>query len=65
MYYFFSSVFSGPIINIVFAFSSYHPCASSGVFSGVYYVKDKTKCYGLTGVIPWGKGYGYMDDEKK
>lgn len=62
---FFISVFSGPVITIFFAFSSYHSCASSGIFSGVYYVKDKTKCYSLTGVIPWGKGYGYNDDVKK
>lgn len=59
------SFFIGPAINVALAFSSYHPCASSSIFSGVYYVKDKTKCYGLTGVIPWKKGYGYKDDVKQ
>lgn len=59
------SFFIGPAINVALAFSSYHPCASSSIFSGVYYVKDKTKCYGLTGVIPWKKGYGYNNDVKK
>ncbi|AVF36948.1 DUF1240 domain-containing protein [Rahnella sikkimica] len=62
---FFLSVFCSPIISIVFAFSSYHPCASSSIFSGIYYVKDKTKCYGLNGVIPWKKGYGYNNDVKQ
>lgn len=53
---FFPAVFVGPLINIGFAFSSYHACPSGGAFSGVYYVKDKSKCFEITGVAPWGKG---------
>jgi hypothetical protein len=50
---FFISVFSGPLIAIFFAFSSYHACASAGIFSGVYYVHDKSRCFNLTHVVPW------------
>ena len=53
---FFPAILSGPLINIGFAFSSYHACPSGGAFSGVYYVKDKSKCFEITGVAPWGKG---------
>jgi len=52
---FFSSVLLGPAINIAFAFSSYHSCPVGGAFSGIYYVKDKSKCFEITGVKPWGK----------
>ncbi|WP_413531027.1 DUF1240 domain-containing protein [Rahnella inusitata] len=52
---FFPAVFAGPLINIGFGFSSYHSCPVGGAFSGVYYVKDKSKCFEITGVKPWGK----------
>ncbi|QLK63615.1 DUF1240 domain-containing protein (plasmid) [Enterobacteriaceae bacterium Kacie_13] len=58
---FFISVLLGPVINIAFAFSSYHSCPVGGAFSGVYYVKDKSKCFEITGVKPWGKS----DSEKR
>lgn len=41
------SIFSGPVFNVVFYFSSYYSCPASSIFSGVYYVKDKSRCYGL------------------
>ncbi|WP_413531028.1 hypothetical protein [Rahnella inusitata] len=56
---FFPAIFAGPLINIGFAFSSYHSCPVGGAFSGVYYVKDKNKCFEITGVKPWGKGDGH------
>ena len=52
---FFSSLLACPLINIGFAFSSYHSCPVGGAFSGVYYVKDKSKCFEISGVKPWGK----------
>lgn len=53
---FFSSVLIGPALNIGLAFSSWHSCPVDGGFSGVYYVKDKSKCAILTSAVPWGDG---------
>lgn len=60
---FFPAAFAGPLINIGFAFSSYYSCPVGGAFSGVYYVKDKSKCFEITGVAPWGKGDGKKHDK--
>lgn len=60
---FFSSLIACPLINIGFAFSSYHACPSGGAFSGVYYVKDKSKCFEITGIAPWGDGDGYKGNK--
>jgi len=54
--FFFSSVLIGPALNIGLAFSSWHSCPVGGGFSGVYYVKHKSKCATLTSAVPWGDG---------
>lgn len=53
---FFPSVLIGPALNIGLAFSSWHSCPVGGGFSGVYYVKHKSKCATLTSAVPWGDG---------
>lgn len=50
---FFLALLSGPIINVAFSFSSYHACPADGIFSGVYYVKDKSHCEKLTSAVAW------------
>lgn len=65
LFLFFFFILSGPVFSVAFYFTPYHSCPASSMFSGVYYVRDKTKCYALNGVIPWSEGYGYQDDEKK
>lgn len=50
---FFLALLRGPIINVAFSFSSYHTCSIDGMFSGVYYVKDKSHCEKLTSAVAW------------
>jgi hypothetical protein len=50
---FFLVVLLQPVITIGFALSSYHSCPVDGIFSGVYYVKDKSMCSELTSSTSW------------
>ncbi|MEW7311352.1 DUF1240 domain-containing protein [Buttiauxella gaviniae] len=50
---FFLTALLQPAITIGFSFSSYHACPADGIFSGVYYVKDKRQCEKLTSAVAW------------
>lgn len=54
-FFFVPSFILSPIVSVGLAFSSYHSCPTSSVFSGVYYVKYDFKCLELTNKHPWKK----------
>ncbi|CAM4031271.1 MULTISPECIES: DUF1240 domain-containing protein [Rahnella] len=62
---FFPVLLACPLVNLGFAFSSYHNCAVGGAFTGVFYVKDENQCYTLTGVKSWNKSHEKFNLEHK